>query len=207
MAPNLEEVSRHIYTRFAEKLSPNLTYHSLFHTRNDVVPAVRRLAQANDLSAGDCLLLETAALFHDTGFMRSYTDHETYSIEIARRTLPHYGYAPDQIAAITELIAATRMPQRPRGLLQEIICDADLDLLGRDDYMYLNSQLWREVRHYVGQPIPEKKWRTDQLEFLKNHRFFTASARALRDAGKQQNVALMTAALASANGSTPGLHL
>ena len=206
MAQDFEEISRHIYTRFAEKLSPNLTYHSLFHTRNDVVPAVCRLARANDLGESDCLLLMTAALFHDTGFIQVYTDHETYSIEMARQTLPHYGYSPGQIATITDLIAATRMPQRPRGLLQEIICDADLDLLGRDDYMYLNGQLWREIIYYAGRPIPEKQWRAEQLEFLKRHRFFTASARASRDAGKLKNVALMTAALASANGFYPGLQ-
>ncbi len=207
MAQDFEEVSRHIYTRFAEKLSPNLTYHSLYHTRNDVVPAACRLARANDVSAEGCLLLKTAALFHDTGFMQVYSGHETYSIEIARQTLPDYGYSADQVTAITELIAATRMPQRPCGLLQEIICDADLDLLGRDDYMYLNGQLWREVRHYAGQPIPEKEWRIEQLEFLRKHRFFTAAARTLRDAGKLKNAALMTAALASTNGSSPGLHL
>ncbi|MCA9864952.1 MAG: phosphohydrolase [Anaerolineae bacterium] len=206
MAPDFEEVSRHIYIKFAEKLSPNLTYHSLFHTRNDVLPAVRRLARANGLGVEDCMLLETAALFHDTGFMQTYSNHETYSIEITRLTLPHYGYSAGQIAAICELIAATRMPQQPHGLLQEIICDSDLDLLGRDDYMYLNGQLWREVVHYAGQPIPEKKWRADQLEFLKRHRFFTATARASRDSGKLKNVALMTAALVSANGSSPGLH-
>ncbi len=91
MAQDFEEVSRHVYTTFAEKLSPTLTYHSLFHTRNDVLPAVQRLARANELGAGDCLLLETAAVFHDTGFMLSYTDHESHSIEIARRTLPNYG--------------------------------------------------------------------------------------------------------------------
>lgn len=202
MAPDFENVRRHILIRLAEELSPNLTYHSLFHTRDDVLPAAARLGRAARLPAADCLLLETAALFHDTGFLLSYDDHEEHSVLVARATLPRFGYTGDQVEAISTLIRATKMPQRPRGLLQELLCDADLDLLGRADFIELNRKLLQEIVHYTGHSFTIYSWLTGQSKFLEDHHFFTAPARESGDMGKSNNLALMRATLLSLNGSS-----
>lgn len=201
MSPDFEKARRYVFARLAQELSPHLAYHSLAHTKDDVLPAAARLGRFAGLEKEDYLLLETAALYHDTGFLVSYHDHERYSIQIARATLPDFGYSAEQIESIAGLIAATRMPQRPTGLLQELMCDADLDLLGRDDFMQLNRNLLQEISHFNGRTIPEKDWLTAQTSFLVNHNFFTSTARMLRADGKARNIALMQAALLSSNGS------
>lgn len=159
------------------------------------------------LREGECLIVLTAALFHDTGFLLSYENHEHYSIHIARETLPGFGYSAAQIDAITEVIAATKMPQRPNSLLQQIICDADLDLLGRDDFLPLNRKLLGEVLHFSPHRASYKDWLRNQMRFLEEHRFFTAAAEELRGPGKARNMALIRAELASGNGSTPDHYL
>jgi predicted metal-dependent HD superfamily phosphohydrolase len=141
------------------------------------------------------LLLETAALYHDTGFLLQYGDHETASIAIARETLPDFGYTHAQIELIVGLIGATRMPQRPRTPLQELICDADLDLIGREDFVRLNHELHKEVSVYSGRDISEYEWLIDQLKFLEDHHFFTRAALATRSEGKAQNLAHMRQSL------------
>lgn len=198
MAPDFTNVCRHVFQRLARELSPYLTYHSLFHTRYDVLPAAYRLAQQQQLSNEDCLLVITAALFHDTGFLVSYEDHEHYSILIARQALPQYGYSPEQIDTIAGIIAATRMPQRPRSLLQEILCDADLDLLGRDDFFGLNRKLLAEVTYFSQKPVSDLGWFMDQTRFLETHHFFTSAATSRHASGKAKNLALIRAALAAA---------
>ena len=201
MTPDFEKASRYIFARLARELSPYLTYHSFFHTKDDVLPAAIRLGRASAIGPENCLLLETAALYHDSGFLLSYNDHEQYSILIARETLPDFGYSAEQIESVAELIAATRMPQRPNGLLQELLCDADLDLLGRDDFMSLNRKLLQEISHYSGRAVKEEDWLASQTIFLTNHHFFTPAARELRSSGKWRNIAHMRAAMHSANGS------
>ena len=79
------------------------------------------------------------------------------------------------------------MPQHPQGLLQELLCDADLDSLGREDFLETSHNLRRELEAH-GASMPLKEWYRRQLDFLSTHRYFTAAARSLRDAGKQRNI-------------------
>jgi uncharacterized protein len=200
MKPDFESAKQYVMDRLAGELSPYLLYHSLYHTRDDVLPAAIRLGQASALDEEAARALATAALFHDTGFLLAYEDHETYSIAIAHDMLPGFGYADGQIDLIAELIGATRMPQRPHGLLQELICDADLDLLGRDDFMRLNRALLTEVRHFTAPALTEEAWLRGQTRFLEEHHFFTPAATALRANGKALNLNLMRASLVALNG-------
>lgn len=199
--PDFEQASDYILTRLAQELSPLLTYHSLSHTRDDVLPAAVRLGKAANLTDEELLLLKTAAVFHDSGFLISYDNHEQYSIRIAREMLPEFGYSPAQIDIITETIAATKMPQRPRTLLQQLMCDADLDLLGREDFIELNHRLQEEVRHITKMARTPQAWLADQIKFLEGHAFFTSQAHDSRDAGKLVNLSRIRSSLSSLNGS------
>lgn len=199
--PDFEKASRYILTRLAQELSPTLTYHSLFHTRDDVLPAATRLGLAANLSAEELLLLKTAALFHDSGFLIAYDNHEQHSIRIAREKLPEFGYTAEQIEVIAETIAATKMPQRPHTFLQQLLCDADLDLLGREDFFELNHRLHDELQRLSKAPTTAQTWLADQIRFLENHSFFTGPAHDLRDAGKSRNLARIRSRLSSLNGS------
>ena len=100
--------------------------------------------------------------------------------------LPAFGYRPEQIAAIQGMIMATRLPQTPCTLLEQIIADADLDLLGCDEFIERNYDLRREMAAY-GQVMADEAWYTGQLDFLRSHQYFTASANALRAEGKKRN--------------------
>lgn len=186
--------------RLSRELSPHLTYHSLYHTQDDVLPAAARLGRASGLNEEEYLALTTAALFHDTGFIETYDDHEAGSITLARAILPEFGYSPGQIDRVAELITATKMPQHPTDRLQELLCDADLDLLGREDFMRLNQALLSEVRHFSNRPVTDESWMREQTRFIEEHRYFSPAAQALRSAGQARNRALMRAALASVNG-------
>ncbi|MEO1449288.1 MAG: HD domain-containing protein, partial [Bacteroidota bacterium] len=57
------------------QLPKGLPYHGLHHTL-DVYAATQRLAWAEQVQHADRLLLLTAALLHDAGFVRTYQDHE-----------------------------------------------------------------------------------------------------------------------------------
>jgi uncharacterized protein len=169
------------------ELPETLYYHSLAHTRDDVVPAVERLAAMEGVEGEALLLVRTAALFHDIGFIEQYNDHESVSVRIAEEALPNFGYNAGQIEAISNMIMATRLPQSPQNLLEEILADGDLDNLGRDDFVE-RSRLLRAEQETLGISASDEVWYQRQLEFVQHHEYFTAAARRLRDAKKEQNI-------------------
>lgn len=197
MKPDYKRAVQHIFERLEYDLSPQLYYHSLKHSRDDVLPAAERLGQALAIGEEDMLLLKTAAAYHDSGFLQTYENHEAHSIAIASAVLPTFGYSAAQLAVICGLIAATRLPQQPRTPLEEVICDADLDLLGRVDFILLNAVLLEERRIFNHAPATTRAWYAEQIQFMESHRFFTPAAAQLRQAGKMKNLALMKSALAA----------
>lgn len=187
MAPDFARAQAYALDRLTRELSPLLTYHSLAHTRDDVLPAARRFADLAGITGEPLLLLETAALYHDLGFVQQRDEHEAVSIALAAAALPGFGYTAEQIAVIGDLIHATRLPQSPASLLAEILTDADLDVLGRADYWTRNDDLRAEWAAY-GTVSTDLEWYQGQVTFLSTHRYFTPMARSLRAAQKQANL-------------------
>jgi len=194
--PDFERAKYHAFERMRHELPPHMYYHSLAHTREDVLPAAERLAAIKRVDNESLLLLRTAVCYHDIGFVEQRDEHEAASARIARAILPQFGYQPDQIAAIHGMIMATRLPQSPHTLLEEILADADLDSLGREDFLPRSMALRDELAAF-GAPINDELWYARQLAFLQSHRYFTAAASTLRDTQKRRNITALTALLAT----------
>jgi uncharacterized protein len=186
--PDFEAAQDYAFTRLSQDLSPKLYYHSVWHTFKDVLPGVERLAQQLSVVGSDLLLLRTAAIYHDIGFLEVRAGHEEAGKRIATQVLPGFGYPPDQIALIGGMIMATQLPQSPHILLEEILADADLDVLGRDDFMPRNELLRDELAAY-GTCLTDEQWHQAQYKFISGHQYFTQAARTLRDEQKKVNIA------------------
>lgn len=175
-----------VLEKLRNELSKDLTYHSVEHTL-DVMKSSRRLGEMEGLELKQMCLLETAALYHDIGFTDVYDGHEEASVQIAKETLPGFGYSQEDIQTITALIRATEYPQNPQNLLECIMVDSDLDSIGRNDMFTLGQRLQDEWSRF-GNTLSSREWYELEIEFLKNHRYFTKSAFQLREAGKQENI-------------------
>lgn len=181
---NLPAAEDFILQKLHSELSEELYYHGPHHTL-DVADSAIRIALAEDISDEETLtLLRTAALFHDAGFITSYKGHEAEGCRMAREYLPRFGYESEQIDTICNMIEATKVPQDPRNLLEEIICDADLDYLGRDDFEPIADSLFREL-NASGLVADKQAWDAKQIQFLENHRYHTATALTTRQPLKQ----------------------
>jgi uncharacterized protein len=183
----LSEAEAFILKELRTKLSNTLYYHSLGHVM-DVADAVVRIAKAEGIRDEETLtLLRTAALFHDAGFIKTYQGHEEESCRIIWKALPQFEYTPDQIKTICGMIRATRIPQAPETKLEEILCDADLDYLGRHDFETIANYLYRELkeRGLVGD---ERSWNRIQIEFMENHQYWSRTARRSRQPMKDEHL-------------------
>ncbi len=163
----LDEVVKLLKNNLAQRFS----YHDLAHTLS-VAKATEDLANAYRLNEEDIILVKTAALLHDTGFIVSAEDHEEESCSIARRLLPAHGYDNTAIEKICELIMATKFDRKPETLLAKILRDADVSYLGSDRYFETAAKLKKEWLA-LGKLNDLDKWDEIQLDFLQKHHFCT----------------------------------
>jgi len=190
--PDFSQAIAYAIQRLETELPPHLTYHNCWHTQGDVLPAASRLARLNEFPEEDIRLVEVAAAYHDIGFIYTLVEHEMVGASVAAQVLPEYGFTWPQIDRIINLIMATRLPQSPGDLLEECLADADLDALGREDFLERSEALRLETAA-LGQSLDLVAWDERQLPFLQSHQYFTAAARSLREAAKQEHIALLKA--------------
>jgi uncharacterized protein len=173
-----------ILQKLENELPEGLTYHGLHHTL-DVFNAAMKIAAAENLTAAEMKLLRIAVLYHDAGFIATYKNHEEKACELVKENLPCFGYTAQEIAVICGMIMATKIPQTPHTILEKIICDADLDYLGRNDYYKISNTLLEEMKVYV-HLHEEKEWYRIQKNFLEKHQYYTEFGRKNREPQKQQ---------------------
>jgi hypothetical protein len=106
---------------------------------------------------------------------------------VAREILPEYYYITSQIETVCELIMATKLPPNPRNRLEEIMCDADLDYLGRSDMIPVSNTLFLELKER-SMIKSLNDWNTLQMKFISGHQYFTETARNLREVNKQLQI-------------------
>lgn len=175
-----------VLAEMRERLPTDRHYHSLAHTL-DVYASTITIAEAEGISGEELVLLKTAALFHDSGFLDWPWDHEYGSCLFAKNNLPRFGYNDEQIDRICALILATKIPQNPFDHLSEVLCDADLDYLGRDDFHSIGEKLFEEMKSH-GTLSTRREWNLLQEKFLSRHSYFTGTSQRLREAGKQEHL-------------------
>jgi predicted metal-dependent HD superfamily phosphohydrolase len=183
---NYYKAERHIMRVLEKGLSEKLHYHSIEHTR-DVVKAVERIALMEGVTDEGLFLLKSAATYHDAGFVEEYDKNEPIGARLAEEILPKYGYTEQHIQTIKELIYVTQVPHNPKNKLEEIMCDADLDYLGRDDFHEIADKLRRELREH-GKISSDRKWDEIQVMFLEQHKYFTETSKKTRQEKKNKNV-------------------
>jgi uncharacterized protein len=178
-----------ILNKLKNELPINLYYHSIDHTL-DVYHCAESIGKQEGISDADMKLLLVAAIYHDVGYLIEKQKHEEHSCDMARMYLPNYNYSTEEVNTICTLIMATKMPQKPKSHLEEIICDADLDYLGRSDYFNISKRLYKEMMAF-GTITNWEEWIQIQKIFLQNHHYFTKTAIDLRKAEKEKNLKII----------------
>jgi len=186
----LKIVDHYIRELFRDELPAGIKYHNADHTLHltkGVVAAANRIAISENVSEHDRELLIAAAYFHDTGYIREYEKNEPIAARMAGRILRLIGYKPNEIVKIQKMILSTDLEHEPKTQLEKILCDADLDHVGREDFFKLDGKLREGWRTRGIDVSDEAKWYKGTLEFIKKHQYYTESQKKLREKGKQKN--------------------
>lgn len=189
VADLFDSIKQPILSRLERELDPRLGYHNLSHTL-DVVEQSQKIAKQEGINdEHELLLLKTAAVFHDSGFLFVYKNHEEKSCEIAAEYLDGR-FSDADMKRIYGMIMATKIPQSPRNLLEQIICDADLDYLGRRDFEPICQSLYKEFITFSIIP-GDAVWDHIQIKFFESHHYFTKTSIEKRDKSKLKHLAML----------------
>jgi uncharacterized protein len=167
--------------------NPIFAYHSVSHTIDVLSTSEKIAAEEGVTDPHQLLLLKLAALYHDTGFLVIYKGHEEESCQIAIKDLIGTNLSAKDIEIICATIMATKIPQSPKDHLGEIICDADLDYLGRDDFEMISNNLRKEY-FTLGMVQTEAEWIQLQIKFIERHNYFTKTSREKRSFKKLKHL-------------------
>jgi predicted metal-dependent HD superfamily phosphohydrolase len=192
--PRLKIVEQYIKELFRDELPDGIKYHDANHTLHPtkgVVAVANKIAISENISEHERELLITAAYFHDTGYIREYDKNEPIAARMSGRILNLIGYKPSEVEKVQKMILSTDLEREPKTHLEKILCDADLDNLGREDFLKLDGKL-REGRRARGIDVSDDaKWYKGTLKIIKKHQYYTESQKKLRDKEKQKNIKLL----------------
>ena len=165
-----------------KKLPKTYYYHCVEHSLY-VVDKVEEIGLFENCTPDELRLLNAAALWHDTGFVEVYSNHEEAGCNFAVKNLPSFGFSPIEIEKICGMIMATKIPQTTKNKLEEIIWDADLEYLGTDAAERVSNDLFEELRA-MDRSLSVEKWNEIQIAFLEKHHYFTPYCNEKRNPAK-----------------------
>jgi predicted metal-dependent HD superfamily phosphohydrolase len=185
----IEAAETYVAKQYQERPHPNLVYHNLEHTKL-VVAAAQQIAAHYRLEDNELLVVYVACWFHDLGYLMGETKmHEEKGAEMARAFLNVQQIPENVQQQVAGCIMATKMPQNPQNLLEQIVCDADLFHLGTKEFKERSRLLRQEMELTTGREISGATWNAGSLRLQESHHYFTAYCKALLQQQKEENIA------------------
>jgi len=177
--PELISLTEAYATQYILKnVGAEYVFHDLQHTKN-VVGGVQQLSDELGIGERERTLLTLAAWFHDTGYDQGAENHEERSCKYAVEFFSKKDLPEQDLDVITRCIMATKLPFRPKDLLEEIMCDSDLSHLGKTNYWDRCGRLRQELLMTRSLLMSEQEWIDFELDFMGNHQYFTSAGQEL----------------------------
>jgi len=187
----IEKAEQYVRAYMYKHKNDRLHYHNTVHTEK-VVEAATQIALHYKLSENDIFIIVIACWFHDLGYYETIVNHERAGALMAEAFLKSYSLDEETINTVKKCILATTLPQTPRNLLEQIICDADLFHFGAEDFIRQSKLVKQEIETIYNLHINEKSWWNTTICFFENHHYHTDYCRNLLDDKKRDNLEKLT---------------
>ena len=198
-SPILKETRKFVVDLITKKLPEQYVYHNLQHTL-DVVSAAEEIAIHSNLESEQVEVVIAAAYLHDIGYVTNNEQHEDHSITLSREFLTRLGADKNYIEDVIGCIEATKLPQNPKNLAQQVLCDADLHHLSGGHYFEKAELLRTEFSAIEKDIITESEWLDMSTVFIDNHQYFTDYGKHTLGPKKEKNLKKIKKRLKVLNG-------
>jgi predicted metal-dependent HD superfamily phosphohydrolase len=171
----LEKVEEYVEQILRERTPVHNYYHNLSHTL-DVVESSIEIGIGEKLSPDEMEMVQIAAWFHDIGYIEKPEGHEEVSAMYAGNFLNEENYPIDRIEKIVGCIFATKVPQKPKTKLEQVVCDSDLNHLGGEKFSVRNDYFRKEQEYYRNRKMTESEWLSSTIDFMTRHHYHSGYA-------------------------------
>ena len=122
------------------------------------------------LGTYEAQILRMGVLMRDLAELNTI-EHGEDGIELVKKTMSDAGFTFVQTKVVSDLVKSSRRPHRPTNLLERIICDVDMEFLGREDHEEANEMFFQELlkNSLVSSREEWEQWQQDMLENYKYH--------------------------------------
>ncbi|MEY3240623.1 MAG: hypothetical protein RIR11_2061 [Bacteroidota bacterium] len=182
----LRDTEVYVLGFFEEKISNKFVFHDLEHTVQTVA-AAKAIGEGFRLAEKDLALVQLAAWFHDTGYYEGATEHEERSCIVATQSLKDI-LPEEDLKIILGCIRATKIPQSPITIQEQVLCDADLSHLGMKIYWDRTGKLRQEFVLARDLIMGEQDWINFELNFMLGHEYHTTVAREMFNKKKGKHI-------------------
>jgi hypothetical protein len=183
----LEKIALYAVRSFEQTPMGLLPYHNQKHTES-VTAHAALIAVHYTLNDRDTFIVVASAWLHDLGYTIDRNNHEEKGAEAAGNYLAEMGIPEEDIHAVKGCILATKLPQAPHNLLEEIVCDSDLFHLGTIEFPELNKAMRKEVEEVNHTKINKDEWRRKTIGLMESHQYYTDYSQSLLNDQKQRNI-------------------
>ena len=185
----IEKTKEFVGGFIGENFSEKICYHNIDHTL-EVVEASEVIGRHCKLTDRDLEIVIIAAWFHDTGYFLGCENHEEASSNIAKQYLQNENIDSSYIHQVVNCILSTKLPQKPRTILEQIICDADLVHLASDQFLEKSKLLLHELK-LKNRGMSDKMWLILSKEFIETHKYHTQYGKNVLFPGLKNNLSLL----------------
>jgi len=182
----LKDIKEYVFSLLQDELPAHIIYHNFPHTLR-VVKKLKELIKGETVTEKEAALLQIAAWFHDSGFVKGAKNHEESGVLLAKNFLKDK-IADDDFIIVSRLILATKMGHKPIDHLERIIKDADCSHLASKSFNQTSDLLKEELRLTNTADHSDVDWKRGNIKFLTNHQFFTNYAIENWQEKKQTNL-------------------
>ncbi len=184
----IDAAREYVLAKYRELPKPALVYHNLTHTQG-VVDAVGQISAHYRLQDDELTAVYIAAWFHDEGYLLGEGKvHEETGAADAVSFLQANGATEALQQMVKGCILATKMPQSPKTLIEQIVCDADLFHLGTKEYPERSKLLRQEIEMVTQKEIDRIAWLQSNIRFLTEHHYWTDYAQTRLKQQKEENI-------------------
>jgi len=175
----LVDIEEFVFQTFETEVSSKLYFHNNRHTM-EVYSLVELLGRAEGISEEELLMVRTAALMSDTGFLSDYNNHSVKSVEFAKENLSRFKYSENQIQQVIQLLQSNEKVNSNSPLAEKIMADAQTVYFGRVDFTLLAENFYKELSEM--QLISSREAFINKMsKTLREHQYFTESAKRLKE--------------------------
>lgn len=183
----IAKAKSHVENYFADHYSQaEFPYHDIEHTKA-VVRSAQFMCDRENIDDQTSVAIALAAWFHDLGYVHDPANHELVGCDLLEDFLKAENISEFDMSQLKELVLATNLETSPNNLAEKILKDADLHYLGTHSYLEEAEHLRTEWKRLKNIQFSEKEWCDVNLDFLRFHQFYTATAQAHYQPIKDEN--------------------